>query len=181
MRGLARGPRLLRLVAALAVFACLFLAFPLGPLHGLGPTLITLSLVVLVIGMTLRPDADMGVMVPVMLALGWAMAPAPSPWRAVVAGVCLLAAHMAWAAAATVADHGVMDPGAAALLARRVGIVLGAFAVLAPLVVLLAGLQVGAWAVILGVAGAVALFVAMTPLDPRSVSRSVNARRQRRD
>lgn len=178
-RSLARAgavPRLLRAIGALSVLACLLLAFPLGPLHGLGPTLITIALALLVAAMTVRPDADLGLMVPVTLAIGWALAPAPAPWRAVLAGVCLLAAHMAWAAAATIAGHGTMDRAAAALLARRAGIVLGATAVLAPLVVLVAGMHVGTWAVILGVGGAVGLFVAMTPLDPRRA----NSSRQRR-
>lgn len=155
----------LRGLAAVAVAVAVLLAFPDGPFYGIVAGCATLVVIIATLVMTVEPDSDVGTVVPIAIILAGSLGRIPGWLEMIAVGLALLVAHMAWAYAATIPAHGRLGAGAAALMGR--GVLLGLLVALGAigLVRLLALVQLGTWAVLLGAVAMVVLFVLIVPLD----------------
>ncbi|MBB5832253.1 hypothetical protein [Brachybacterium aquaticum] len=157
---------LLRLTGATTSIAALLLTLGPGASWHLGSALVTLCVALAVLLQLRHPDSDLALIGPLATLVGLATLGDPSVPRAAGTGLLLLLAHSASALAATLPPHGRFEGSAWRLAGRGMVAVLALTVLLGGLVLLLAGVQLGAWAMVLGTLAAIGLLIAVLPRTP---------------
>lgn len=157
----------LRLLGLAATVAALLLTMPGGLFSGLGPALLSLAAIAGLIASTLAPDSDLGLLAPAAVVLALVPQAELTVGRAVLVALCLLAAHCAWALAATIPLHGRLTRAAWALTGRAHLVVLVASAAGALLVLLVSRVDLGPWMLVPAVLALAALTVVVLPRRER--------------
>lgn len=164
LRAVSTSQWQLRLLGAVATLLALVLAvdmslLPTQFLHQLITTIVVISLLL----HARRPDSDLGLIAPIMIVVAVALQPGVTMLQAAGVGAALLLAHGAFALAATVPVHGVLDRGAWRLAATSLLAVLVVSLVAGLLIVLVSTVQLGAWMMVIGVLATIGLFAAVLP------------------
>ncbi|ACU84695.1 hypothetical protein FM106_17285 [Brachybacterium faecium] len=156
---------LLRGVAALAMTAALVLTLPDGLFAHAGAGALTVVAGIGVLIQSIRPDLDIGMLPPLAVILALAGQPDLSVPRGLAVGFALLAAHMAWALAATIPAHGSFSAAAWALTGRAALLALVASLLGSTVVIVLSGVRLGPWMIVAGVLAVIGLCAAILPRD----------------
>lgn len=154
---------LLRLAGIAAMLLALVMTLPGGLFSHIGTGLITLAVALSLLVQALRPDSDIGLLAPAAILLALAGQGDLSLLRAAVVGLGLLLSHVAFSLAATIPVHGVFERSAWRLSARGLLLVLAVSVLAGLLVVALSGIQFGSWMLVIGILGAIGLFVTVMP------------------
>lgn len=128
-----------------------------------GTTLVTLVVVAAVLAQMRNPDSDLGLLAPGAILLAVLVLGEVPMLRAAGAGLALLVAHSAFALAAVLPVHGVLDRSAWLLAGKGLLPVAVVAAVAAVLVIGLATVQLGPWMMVAGVIAAIGLLMAVVP------------------
>ena len=159
---------LLRVLGAVAtVLALLLVNGPASLFANIGTVIITLAVALGLVLHCRRPDSDLGLLAPSAILLALLAADDSSLLQAAGVGLALLLGHSAFALAATIPVHGEFDRRAWRLAGAGLLPVLVLSAVAGVLVVVLSGVQLGAWMMVLGVLAAIGLFVVVLPQSSR--------------
>lgn len=154
---------LLRLVGIAAMLLALVGTLPSGLFVHIGTGIITLAVMGSLLVQALRPDSDVGLLAPAAIILTLAGQGDLSLLRAAGVGLALLLSHVAFALAATLPAHGVFERSAWILGGRGLLLVLAVSVLAGLLVVALSGVHVGSWMLVIGILGAIGLFVTVMP------------------
>lgn len=154
---------LLRLMGITAMLLALVGTLPSGLFAHIGTGIITLAVMGSLLVQTLRPDSDVGLLAPAAIILALAGQGDLSLLRAAGVGLALLLSHVAFALAATLPAHGVFERSAWILGGRGLLLVLAVSVLAGLLVVALSGVHVGSWMLVIGILGAIGLFVTVMP------------------
>lgn len=154
---------LLRLVGIAAMLLALVGTLPSGLFVHIGTGIITLAVMGSLLVQALRPDSDFGLLAPAAIILALAGQGDLSLLRAAGVGLAMLLSHVAFALAATLPAHGVFERSAWILGGRGLLLVLAVSVLAGLLVVALSGVHVGSWMLVIGILGAIGLFVTVMP------------------
>lgn len=154
---------LLRLVGVATMLLALVGTLPGGLFVHIGTGIITLAVAGSLLVQALRPDSDVGLIAPAAIILALAGQGDLSLLRAAGVGLALLLSHVAFALAATIPAHGEFERSAWMLGGRGLLLVLAISIVAGLLVIALSGVQFGAWMLVIGILGAIGLFVTVMP------------------
>lgn len=149
--------------AATLAAAALALSGPgLAAMH-LGVVLVGLACVTALAAQWIDPDTDIGMLAPAAVVIALAVRADLGVVLAGSTGLLLLAGHAAFALAAVMPAHGSLGGDALRLALRALAGVLVLSLVGGVLVVLLAQVQLGPWALVVGAVAVVALWVVVLP------------------
>lgn len=149
--------------AATVAAAALALSGPgLAAMH-LGVVLVGLVCLTALAAQWLTPDTDLGMLAPTAVVIALAVRADLDVVLAGSTGLLLLAGHASFALAAVMPAHGALDRDALRLALRALTGVLVLTLVGGVLVVLLAQVQLGPWAVVVAAVAVVALWIAVMP------------------
>src|SRR5690606_23424334 len=149
--------------AATVAAAALALSGPgLAAMH-LGVVLVGLVCLTALAAQWLDPDTDLGMLAPTAVVIALAVRADLDVVLAGSTGLLLLAGHASFALAAVMPAHGALDRDALRLALRALTGVLVLTLVGGVLVVLLAQVQLGPWAVVVAAVAVVVLWIALMP------------------
>ena len=149
--------------AATLAAAALALSGPgLAAMH-LGVVLVGIVCLTALAAQWLDPDTDLGMLAPTAVVIALAVRADLGVVLAGSTGLLVLAGHAAFALAAVMPAHGALDRDALRLALRALTGVLVLTLVGGVLVVLLAQVQLGPWAVVVAAVAVVALWIAVMP------------------
>lgn len=158
---------LLRLLGAVGLLLALALTLPDGLFAGLLPGILTLAVLGALLGQLLQPDTGLGILGPLAILLGLVAMPDLTLLRAAAVGLALLVSHASFALAATLVAHGEFAGSALALWLRALLPVLALSVVCALVVIALAGIHLGPWMLVVGIAAVIVLLAVLLPRRPR--------------
>lgn len=165
LRGITPVQWLLRGTGSAATLAAAALALS-------GPGLATMHLGVVLVGLTclialaaqwIDPDTDLGMLAPLVVVISLAVRTDLPPALAGVSGLLLLIGHACFALAAIMPAHGALDRAALGLALRALAGVLVLTLVGGALVLLLAQVHLGQWAIVAAAFAVVVLWLAVMP------------------
>lgn len=157
---------LLRGLGAVATVAALMTALGSVALFAhIGAVLISLLVAVGLIASFLNPDSDVGLVAPAAVVVSLLGVGDISMLRAGVVGVALLLGHSAFALAATMPVHGVLDRSGWRLAGLALLPVLGLSIAAGALVAGVSLVTLGPWMLVLGALAAIGLFLAVLPRE----------------
>lgn len=158
---------LLRLLGAGGLLLALLLTLHRGPFADLVAGVLTLAVLGALLGQLLNPDTAVGMFGPLAILLGLAVLPDLTLLRAAGVGLALLLSHAAFALAATLPVHGEIDRSAWSLWLRALLPVLALSLLSALVVFALAGLRLGPWMLVVGIAAVIVLLAVLLPVRAR--------------